>query len=129
MKVARWRQPILGRVIKRAAQMLLVPAREIVLGQTHATYEYRTSPSALPPSGFIYMEDGGFLLRINEVGARGNDHSYVLSQLRTGDTITVGPQTAQITGPAVGNSGVWSVPVNLWPLLADDLYNVSVARP
>lgn len=129
MKVARWRQPILGRVVKRAAQMLLVPPREVTVEQLGATYEYRTNASATPPAGFIYMADGGLLLRVNEIGARGNNNGYILAQLRAGDTITVGPQTAQITGPAVWNTGVCSVPVNLWPLLADGLYTVTVARP
>ena len=87
-------------------------------------YQYVNTSDINPPAGRIHSTSN--ILRFNEVDKNGNLRD--LGQLVSGDSITVGTQTATLTADPIFQSPVWRLTVDAWPMLADGDYICSAEK-
>jgi len=96
-------------------------------GIVGALYNYQEN-AAQPPAGSIYHSSGANNLKINVVDANGINHQSAIQGLKAGDRITIGTQSAYITGTPGITSGVALVPVESWPNYTNGQYTVTVTK-
>lgn len=90
---------------------------------TLASYNYKNA-SAVPATGQI--TSSALQIRISEFDGNGIFHGEGLDKVQIGNTITIGTQSALITTQPIETSGYFFFDVDVWPLLADGVYNVSI---
>lgn len=99
----------------------------IELAFSGALYNYEEN-AATPPAGSIYHSTGANSLKINVVDANGVDHTTAIQSLRAGDQITIGTQSAYLTGTPGITTGVALVLVDSWPNYTNGQYAVTIVK-
>ncbi len=119
------RDQVTNRVVRRGDP--ISPRQKISVPVSGALYHYLTTTSQNPPPGWIYAASGGLLLRINATDADGRYHGESIPALKAGDTISIGANTGTVQDPPINSGpGVFSVAVDVWPVLANGDYTVTV---
>ena len=88
-----------------------------------AIYEYVNTSSTDVPTGRIYVAPASTLLRIHRIDKNGVERN--LYQITTGDTITIGGQTATLVADPILQGDVYRITVDAWPALPDGEYEAT----
>lgn len=95
-----------------------------------APFNYLNQPIPGAAAGTIYHNSPELFITISSLDGNGVNHYNLLAMLGTGYTITVNSQTGTLTGPAeYMGGGMWKLPVDAWPAIADGNYIVKVTAP
>jgi hypothetical protein len=125
-KIARPRQSV-ARLVPNAGNDSVIVGNHPPLGAGSHTYQYTNgaAPTQFPAAGNMTQATGSLILRFNKLTLEGTDVSAAMSQLKGGDTITIGTQTGTVLNAPFTNGDIWNVSMYSFPSLPDGVYQVS----
>ena len=96
------------------------------VGEAAGFYSYFNEGTATPPPvGFAHKGSIGTSVRFNMTDKNGTVLTSILTSLKVGDNVTVGPQTGTVNGTPTINGSAVAVRFTAWPVLADGDYSVT----
>lgn len=124
-------QAVLTRYFPHQANRRFIKANRPPVGAIGAQYNYTTSaaPPQNPGHGAMNQATGSLFVRFNRIDANGRDITAGFSQLRAGDSMTIGAQTGVFAiDPILNASQYWQVAFVAFPVLVNGSYFCTAKR-